>query len=169
MANKPSSQKFIGRNRPPRVQIEFDVDSGNGIQKVEIPFVMGVMADLSGKSASELPDVSQRKFLEIDGDNFEKRLEAMKPRVTFSVPNKISADGGSLGVDITFQSMEDFSPGAIAQKVEPLRRLLEARTNLNALMARMDGKAAAEKLLSEGIQSKALLEGLVGSGNKDNS
>ena len=80
---KPSSAKYIGRNRPPRVQIEFDVDSGNGTQKVEIPFVMGVMADLSGKSASELPDVGQRKFLEIDGDNFEKRLEAMKPRVTF--------------------------------------------------------------------------------------
>ena len=166
---KPSSAKYIGRNRPPRVQIEFDVDSGNGTQKVEIPFVMGVMADLSGKSASELPDVGQRKFLEIDGDNFEKRLEAMKPRVTFSVPNKISAEGGSLGVDITFQSMDDFSPGAIAQKVEPLRRLLEARTNLNALMSRMDGKATAEKLLSEGIQSQALLEGLVGGDPKDNS
>jgi len=158
---KPSSQKFIARNRAPRVQIEYDVETNNGQQKVEIPFVMGVMADLSGKSAAELPSVNERKFLEIDSDNFDSRLEAMKPRATFTVPNKLTGEG-SLPVDITFESLDDFSPAAIAKKVEPLRKLMEARVQVASLVARLDGKADAEKLLTEGIKSKALLEGLAG-------
>jgi type VI secretion system protein ImpB len=165
---KQSSQKFIARNRAPRVQIEYDVETNNGQQKVEIPFVMGVMADLSGKSASELPSVNERKLLEIDGDNFDRRLNAMKPRVTFAVPNTLTGEG-NLPVDITFESMDDFSPAAIANKVEPLRKLLEARTQLSALLTRLDGKADAEKMLSEGIKSKALLEGLSGSKSGDSN
>lgn len=158
---KQSSQKFIARNRAPRVQIEYDVETNNGQQKVEIPFVMGVMADLSGKSAADLPSVNDRKLLEIDSDNFDRRMNAMKPRVTFNVPNTLTGEG-NLPVDITFESMDDFSPAAIAKKVEPLKKLLDARTQLSALLTRLDGKADAEKLLSEGIKSKELLEGLSG-------
>jgi type VI secretion system protein ImpB len=165
---KQSSQKFIARNRAPRVQIEYDVETNNGQQKVEIPFVMGVMADLSGKSAADLPAVNDRKLMEIDSDNFDRRLNAMKPRVTFNVPNTLTGEG-NLPVDITFESMDDFSPAAIAKKVEPLKKLLDARTQLSALLTRLDGKADAEKLLSEGIKSKALLEGLSGSGKSGDS
>ncbi len=165
---KQSSQKFIARNRAPRVQIEYDVETGNGQQKVEIPFVMGVMADLSGKSAADLPPPVERKFLEIDGDNFDKRMGAMKPRVTFTVPNTLTGEG-NVPVDLTFESMDDFSPAAIARKVEPLRKLLEAREKLSALQTRIDGKAAAEELLAEGIKSKALLEGLAGSDKSNDS
>lgn len=159
MVGKKSAAKEIARNRAPRVQIEYDVETKNGMQKLEIPFVMGVMADLSGRSAAELKDVGRRKFLEINAENFDKALEAMKPRVTFTVPNKLTGEG-SLPVDITFESMDDFSPAAIAKKVEPLRKLLEARTQLQSLITRLDGRADAEKLLSEGIKSKALLERL---------
>jgi len=167
MATK-SSQKFIARNRAPRVQIEYDVETKGGQQKVEIPFIMGVMSDLSGRSAAELPPVNDRKALEFDGDNFDKRLAAMKPRVTFTVPNKLTGEG-SLPVDITFESMDDFSPAAIAKKIEPLRQLLEARTQLASLVARMDGKADAEQLVSDAIKDPALLAKLVAAGKPDSS
>ncbi len=156
---KQSSQKFIQRNRAPRVQIEYDVETGNGMQKVEIPFVMGVMADLSGRSASELATVADRKALEIDADNFDSRLKAAKPRVTFTVPNKLTGEG-NLPVDVTFESLDDFSPAALAKKVEPLRQLLEARTQLANLATYMDGKADAESLISKAIQDPALLQSL---------
>ena len=116
----PSSQKFIARNRAPRVQIEYDVEVYGAEKKVQLPFVMGVMADLSGKPSEPLPGVADRKFLEIDVDNFDDRLKAMKPRVAFSVPNTLTGDG-NMSVDITFDSMDDFSPAAVARKVEPLR------------------------------------------------
>lgn len=157
---KESSQKFIQRNRAPRVQIEYDVETNGAMQKKQIPFIMGVLADLSGKSAEELPEVEQRKALEIDMDNFDSRLKAMKPRVAFSVPNKLTGEG-NLGVDLTFESLEDFSPAAIARKVEPLAKLLEARTQLANLVTFMDGKAGAEKLISQALQNKALLQSLV--------
>ena len=156
---KQSSQKFIARNRAPRVQIEYDLETNGKMQKKQIPFVMAVLADLSGKSADELPEIEQRKALEIDMDNFDSRLKAMKPRVTFSVPNKLT-DEGQLSVDLTFESMEDFSPAAIAKKVEPLAKLLEARTQLSNLMTHMDGKAGAEKLISRALQDPALLQAL---------
>ena len=111
-----SSQKFIARNRAPRVQIEYDVELYGSSKKMQIPFVMGVMADLSGKPAEPLAPVADRKFLEIDVDNFDERLKSMKPRVAFAVPNTLTGEG-NLSVDITFESMADFSPEAVARKV----------------------------------------------------
>lgn len=156
---KESSQKFIARNRAPRVQIEYDLETNGALEKKHIPFVMGVLADLSGKSADELPEIEQRKALEIDMDNFDSRLKAMKPRVTFAVPNKLTGEG-QLAVDVTFESMDDFSPAAIAKKIEPLAKLLEARTQLSNLVTYMDGKAGAEKLISKALQDPALLQTL---------
>jgi type VI secretion system protein ImpB len=156
---KESGQKFIARNRAPRVQIEYDLETNGAMQKKQIPFVMGVLADLSGKSAEELPAIEQRKALEIDMDNFDSRLKAMKPRVSFAVPNKLTGEG-QLSVDLTFENMDDFSPAAIAKKVEPLAKLLEARTQLSNLLTYMDGKAGAEKLISKALQDPALLQSL---------
>lgn len=154
-----SSQKFIARNRAPRVQIEYDVELYGAEKKVQLPFVMGVMSDLSGKSEEPLPPVADRKFLEIDVDNFDDRMKSMKPRAAFSVPNTLTG-AGNMAVDITFESMDDFSPAAIARKVEPLRKLLEARTELSNLMTYMDGKTGAEELISKVMQDPSLLKSL---------
>ncbi len=154
-----SSQKFIARNRAPRVQIEYDVELYGAEKKVQLPFVMGVMSDLAGKSEVEQPGVADRKFLEIDVDNFDSRMKAMKPRVAFSVPNTLTGEG-NLSVDITFESMDDFSPAAIAEKVEPLKKLLDARKELSNLMTYMDGKPGAEELISEAINNPELLKSL---------
>ena len=154
-----SSQKFIARNRAPRVQIEYDVELYGAEKKVQLPFVMGVMSDLSGKSEEPLPPVADRKFLEIDVDNFDDRMKSMKPRTAFSVPNTLTGKG-NMAVDITFESMDDFSPAAIARKVEPLRALLDARTQLSNLMTYMDGKTGAEELISRVMQDPALLKSL---------
>ena len=154
-----SSQKFIARNRAPRVQIEYDVELYGAQKKVELPFVVGVMADLSGKPADPLAPVQDRKFLDIDAENFDSRLKAMKPRVAFQVPNTLTGEG-NLSVDITFESMEDFSPAAIAAKVEPLRKLLEARTQLSNLLSYMDGKDNAEQLLAKALANPDLLKSL---------
>jgi type VI secretion system protein ImpB len=154
-----SSQKFIARNRAPRVQIEYDVELYGAEKKVQLPFVMGVMSDLSGKSEEPLPPVADRKFLEIDVDNFDDRMKSMKPRAAFSVPNTLTGQG-NMAVDITFESMDDFSPAAIARKVEPLRKLLEARTQLSNLMTYMDGKTGAEELISKVMQDPSLMKSL---------
>lgn len=154
-----SSQKFIQRNRAPRVQIEYDVELYGAQKKVDLPFVMGVMADLSGKPADPLAPVQDRKFLEIDAENFDERLKAMKPRVAFQVPNTLTGEG-NLNVDITFESMDDFSPAAIARKVEPLRKLLEARTQLSNLLSYMDGKDGAEKLIAKALSDPEVLKSL---------
>jgi type VI secretion system protein ImpB len=156
MAN---SQKFIARNRAPRVQIEYDVEVYGAEKKIQLPFVMGVMADLSGKSEEPLAAVADRKFLEIDVDNFDDRMKSMKPRAAFTVPNTLTGEG-NMAVDITFESMDDFSPAAIASKVEPLKKLLDARTQLSNLMTYMDGKTGAEDLMAKIIQDPALLKAL---------
>ncbi len=154
-----SSQKFIARNRAPRVQIEYDVEVYGAEKKIQLPFVMGVMSDLSGNPAEALPPVDERKPLEIDVDNFDERLKAMKPRAAFQVPNTITGEG-NLMVDITFESMDDFSPAAIAKKVAGLDKLLEARTELANLLTYMDGKAGAEELIAKAISDPALLKSL---------
>jgi type VI secretion system protein ImpB len=154
-----SSQKFIARNRAPRVQIEYDVEIYNAEKKVQLPFVMGVMADLSGKPEEPLPPVADRKLLDIDVDNFDERMKAMKPRVAFRVPNTLTGEG-EISVDITFESMDDFAPDAVARKVEPLRKLLEARTQLSNLLTYMDGKAGAEELVAKLLQSETLMQSL---------
>ena len=156
---KASSQKFIARNRAPRVQIEYDVETYGAEKKVQLPFVVGVMADLSGKPSDPLPAVADRKMLEIDVDNFDDRLKSMKPRVAFTVPNTLTGEG-NLAVDITFESMDDFSPAAVARKVEALNKLLEARTQLSNLMTYMDGKTGAEDLIGKVLADPALLSTL---------
>jgi type VI secretion system protein ImpB len=156
---KASSQKFIARNRAPRVQIEYDVELYGAQKKVELPFVMGVMADLSGKPAQPLPDVTDRKFLDIDVDNFDERLKACKPRVAFQVPNTLTGEG-NLSVEMTFESMDDFSPAAVARKVDALSKLLEARTQLSNLLTYMDGKGKAEDLVGKLLQDPDLLKAL---------
>ena len=157
-----SSQKFIARNRAPRVQIEYDVELYGAEKKIQLPFVMGVLADLSGKPADPLAPVADRKFLEIDTDNFDSRMKAMKPRAAFSVPNTLTGEG-DLKVDITFENMEDFSPAAVAKKVDALSKLLEARTQLSNLVTYMDGKGGAEDLLSKVLEDPALLATLAAS------
>ena len=154
-------QKFIQRNRAPRVQIEYDVEIYGSEKKVNLPFVMGVMADLVGKREEPLPPVAERKFLEIDVDNFDDRLKALKPRVAFTVPNELSGEG-NVAVDMTFESLDDFTPEAVARKVEPLRKLLEAREKLSHLLTYMDGKDSAEELIGKLLNDKALQQALAG-------
>ena len=156
---RASSQKFIARNRAPRVQIEYDVELYGAEKKIQLPFVMGVMANLSGNPAEPLPDVAERKFLEIDVDNFDQRLKAAKPRVTLQVPNTLTGEG-NLMVDLTFDSMDDFSPAAVARKVDALAKLLEARQHLSNLLTYMDGKTGAEQLVRQILQDPALLKTL---------
>ena len=156
---RASSQKFIARNRAPRVQIEYEVETYGSEKKVQLPFVVGVMSDLSGKPSEPLPAVADRKMLEIDIDNFDSRMKAIKPRVAFMVPNTMTGEG-NVAVDITFESMDDFSPGAIARKVDSLAKLLEARDQLSNLLTYMDGKSGAEELIGKLLQDPALLKTL---------
>ncbi len=153
-----SSTKFIERNRAPRVHIEYELFVDGAQKKVELPFVMGVMSDLSGKPLEGLPPVKERKFLDIDMDNFNDRMKSIKPRVAFNVPNALGEEGGNMAVDITFEGMDDFSPEAVARKVEPLRKLLEARTELSNLLSYMDGRTQAEDLLDKLINDPALMK-----------
>jgi type VI secretion system protein ImpB len=154
---KQSSQKFIARNRAPRVQIEYDVELYGAEKKIELPFVMGVMADLSGKPAEALPAVGDRKFMEIDVDNFDERLKSCKPRVAFQVPNTLTGEG-NIAVEMTFESMDDFSPAAVARKVDSLNKLLTARTELANLLTYMDGKSGAEELIKKLLNDPTLLQ-----------
>ena len=163
---KESSQKFIQRNRAPRVQIEYDVELYGSEKKVNLPFVMGVMSDLAGKPEEPLPAVADRKFMEFDVDNFDDRMKAMKPRAAFRVDNTLTGEG-QLNVDLTFDNMDDFSPAAVARKVDSLNKLLEARTQLNNLVTYMDGKTGAEELIAQTMNDPALLQTLVSAPNPD--
>ncbi|OTA19570.1 T6SS protein Cts1S [Xenorhabdus beddingii] len=165
---KSSGQKFIGRNRAPRVQIEYDVELYGSEKVVQLPFVMGVIADLAGKPLEPLPDVNDRKFLEIDIDNFDERMNSIKPRVAFQVDNTLTGDG-KLNVELSFENMADFQPDAIAERIEPLANLLEARTQLANLLSYMDGKSGAEQLISEILQNPALLKSLAETPNPEGS
>ena len=165
---KKSSQKFIARNRAPRVQIEYDVELYGAEKKMQVPFVMGVMSDLSGNPEEALPGIQDRKFLEIDVDNFDNRLKATKPRVAFNVPNTLTGEG-NLPIDITFESMDDFSPAAIARKVDGLKEMMAARTQLANLVTYMDGKSGAEELISKALNDSELLKSLTSAPNPDSS
>jgi len=170
-----SSQKFIQRNRAPRVQIEYDVELYGAEKKVQLPFVMGVMSDLSGNPSEPLAPVADRKFMEISVDNFDDRLKGTKPRVAFQVPNTLTGQG-NISVDLTFESLDDFSPAAIARKVTALNQLMQARNQLSNLITYMDGKTGAEDLIANVLKDPALLQSLAaapkpesggeGSGNK---
>ncbi|HEY5282959.1 MAG TPA: type VI secretion system contractile sheath small subunit [Polyangia bacterium] len=168
-----SAQKFIQRNRAPRVQIEYDVELYGAEKKVQLPFVMGVMSDLSGNPKDPLAPVADRKFVDISVDNFDDRLKAMKPRVAMQVPNTLTGEG-NISVDLSFESMEDFSPAAIARKVGALDQLLKARNQLSNLVTYMDGRTGAEDLIANALKDPALLQALAaapkpadgGEGNK---
>ena len=161
MASAKGGQRFIKENRAPRVHIEYEVETFGSRQKVEIPFVVGVMSDLSGKSLVEKKPLDKRDFVEFDMDNFEQKMEAMAPRAAFTVDNTLTGDG-KLGVDLTFKSMEDFSPGQVAKNVPALAKLLEARNQLNDLMAYMDGKDGAQDLLDKVLKDPDLMKALAG-------
>jgi type VI secretion system ImpB/VipA family protein len=163
-----SGQKTIGRQRPPRVQIEYDVELYGATKKVELPMVVGVLADLYGQQETAPPKLDDRKFLEIDHDNFDSRMRAMRPRIVASVPNRLTGDG-TLGVELTFERIADFSPDAIAQNVEPLRRLLEARRKLSDLVAFMDGRSDAETLISAALKDPPRLLAITGSDSASTS
>lgn len=156
---KDSGAKFIGRNRAPRVQIDYDCEILSD-KKRELPFIMGVMADLSGDPKESLPAINERKFTEIDGENFDDVLKDNKPRVAYQVNNTLTGEG-KMNVDITFESMADFSPDNIAKKIEPLKKLLDARTELSNLTSYMDGKDAAETVLQGLLKNDALLKSLM--------
>jgi type VI secretion system protein ImpB len=154
-----SGQRFIKENRAPRVHIEYEVETFGSKQKVELPFVMGVMSDLSGKSEVEKKSLGDRDFLEFDMDNFDQRMEAIAPRAAFMVDNTLTGEG-KLGIDLTFKTMEDFSPGAVAKSVPALAKLLDARQQINDLMIYMDGKDGAQELLDQLLKDPQLMKAL---------
>lgn len=163
---RASSQKFIARNRAPRVQIEYDLETYGSSRKVELPFVVGVLSDLSGTPSEPLPAVADRNMLEIDIDNFDARLKSMRPRVAFAVDNTLTGEG-KLQVDLTFEKMDDFSPAAVARKVPALKKLLDARQQLSNLMTYMDGKTGAETLVSRLLHDPDLLLALTAGPDPD--
>ncbi|WP_459615765.1 type VI secretion system contractile sheath small subunit [Bordetella sp. 2513F-2] len=163
---KGSGQKFIARNRAPRVQIEYDVEIYGAERKIQLPFVMGVMADLAGKSESLLPEINERKFMDIDIDNFDERMKSLQPRVAYQVPNTLTGEG-NLNIDITFESVDDFSPATVARKVGALDELLQARTQLANLLTYMDGKTGAEELIGRVLKNPELLNALAAAPKPD--
>ncbi|MGN0903187.1 MAG: type VI secretion system contractile sheath small subunit [Succinivibrio sp.] len=167
MANNSSGQKFIAKNRAPRVQVEYDVELYGAEKKVNLPFVMGVMSDLSGKSEVDKDQrVEDKKFLDIDADNFNDRMKSIKPRVAFNVPNVMSGEG-NLAVDVSFENMDDFSPDKVAEKVDGVKELLEARKQLSNLLSYMDGKTGAEELITKLLEDESLLKALAAKANTD--
>ncbi len=152
-----SGQKYIGRNRAPRVQIEYDVELYGAERKIELPFVMGVLSDLRGKSTVELQPIDKREMLEVDGETLDNRMAAIQPRIAFAVQNRLTGEG-NLMVDMTFEKMEDFSPGAIAQKDPSLKKLLDTRAQLSELLTYMDGKTGAEELLGKLLKDPDLMK-----------
>ena len=156
-----SGQKFIRRNRPPRVHITYE-DPYDAERLIELPFVMGVFSDLSGNAPGvEKAEVADRKFLDIDMDNFDKRLASIEPGVAFKVANKLGDDAGSkLSIALKFKQMDDFSPAAVARQVPALAKLLEARQQLSNLLSYMDGKVAAENQLKKLLSDPDLMSAL---------
>lgn len=151
MPKKESIQHKIDRIRPPRVQITYDVETGGAIELKELPFVVGVMGDFVGKPQEALPVLKNRKFVEIDRDNFDQVLAGMKPRLAYTTENKLQDDGSKVGVELNFNKIEDFEPDNIVQQVEPLRKLVEARQKLSDLLSKMDGNDKLETILNDVI------------------
>ena len=149
MPKKESIQHKLDRVRPPRVHITYDVEIGGAIENKELPFVLGVLGDFSGQPEEALPRVKDRKLIEIDRDNFDQVLAAMKPRLSYRVDNKLTNDGSKMGVELKFQSIDDFHPDRVAQQVEPLRKLVNARQRLSDLLSKMDGNDKLEAILNE--------------------
>lgn len=148
-----STQHKLDRVRKPRVHITYDVEVGDSIEMKEIPFVVGVMSDLSGKPEDPLPPIKDRKFVEIDRDNFDNVLEGTGPRAAFKVENKLTGGDTKLGVELKFKSIDDFHPEQVARQIEPLRKLVEARKRLSDLLSKLDGNDKLEELLQNVIAS----------------
>src|ERR1039458_7823768 len=155
---KESLQKKVGRVRPPRVHITYDVQVGDAIEKRDLPFVVGVMADLSGMPDKPLPPIAKRKFVAIDRDNVNDVMKKIGPRLAFKVPNRLSEDDTKLNVELRFEGMEDFQPAKIAQQVTPLRKLLELRNSLANLRSSLIGNEKLEGLLLDMVQNQELLQ-----------
>jgi type VI secretion system protein ImpB len=153
MPKTESTQHKLSRVRAPRVHITYDVEVGDAIQMKELPFVVGVIGDFSGKPDEPLPKLKDRKLIEIDRDNFDKVLAGMRPRLAYRVDNKLTDDGSKLSVEMRFQSLSDFEPDKVVQQIEPLRKLVEARRRLSDLLSKMDGNDKLEDLLSDIIQN----------------
>ncbi len=165
MAKKDSVQKKLQKVRPPRVQLTYDVEKGDAIEQKEIPFVVGVLGDLSGQPEQPLPRLKDRKFVNIDMDNFDDVLEGVAPRAVFRVPNKISDEGGEFAVDLKFKSIDDFRPESVVEQVEPLRKLLEARSKLADLRNKLAGNEKLEDLLTDVLNNTEQLKQLDTSGD----
>jgi type VI secretion system protein ImpB len=153
MATKESLQHKLDRVRPPRVQITYDVEVGGAIELKELPFVVGVMGDFTGKPEEPLAALKQRKFVEIDPDNFNQVMAGMKPRLAFTTDNKMQDDGSKIGVELKFNNIEDFEPDNVVQQVDPLRKLVEARQKLSDLRSKMDGNEKLESMLEDIIKN----------------
>ncbi len=160
MPKKESLQHKLDRVRSPRVHITYDVEIGDAIEVKEIPFVVGVLGDLSGKPDEPLPPPKDRKFVEIDRDNFDKVLEGMKPRLAFRVDNKLTGDDTKMAVELRFKSMDDFHPERVVQQIDPLRQMLNVRQRLSDLLNRLDGNDRLDELLQKVITSTESLEQL---------
>ncbi len=151
-----STQHKLDRIRPPRVQITYDVETGGAIEKKELPMVVGVLADLSGHREGALPKLKERKFAQIDRDNFNDVVKAVTPRLKYTVDNAVSKDGGRLAVELKFQHLDDFHPVNVAKQVEPLRKLLEARQRLVDLAGKLDGNDALADELRAAVAPDAI-------------
>jgi len=160
MAKKESLQHTLDRVRAPRVQITYDVEVGDAIEMKEIPFVVGVMSDLSGKPDEPLPRLKDRKFVEIDRDNFDNVLAGMKPRLAYRVDNKLTDDDTKMAVELRFKSIDDFHPERVAEQIAPVRKLVETRKRLSDLLSKLDGNDRLDELLQEVISSTDSLEKL---------
>ncbi|MEY4730613.1 MAG: hypothetical protein RL020_1771 [Pseudomonadota bacterium] len=153
MSKKDSVQKKLQKIRAPRVQLVYDVEKGDAIEQKELPFVAGVVADFAGNSEKEQPKLKDRKFVNVDLDNFDDVMKGIEPRAAYRVPNKLSGDGGEFAVDIKFKSIEDFRPESVVEQVEPLKKLLEARTKLADLRNKLAGNDKLEDLLNDVLNS----------------
>jgi type VI secretion system protein ImpB len=160
MAKKESVQKRLQRIRPPRVQLTYDVEIGDAIEQKEIPFVVGVMGDFSGQSNNPVPKLKDRKFVNVDLDNFDDVMEGLAPRAVFRAKNTLNEQGGEFAVDMTFKSIDDFRPEAVVQQVEPLKKLLEARTKLSDLRNKLAGNDKLEDILNDVLNSTESLQRL---------
>jgi type VI secretion system protein ImpB len=162
MAKSDSVQKRLERVRPPRVQLTYDVEIGDAIEQKELPFVMGVMGDFTGQPDPDKPAarLKDRKFVNVDLDNFDEVLGGMAPRASYRVKNKLSADGGEFAVNLDFKKLDDFRPEAVVEQVEPLRKLLEARTKLSDLRNKMAGNEKLEDVLGDVLSNTEQLQKL---------
>jgi type VI secretion system protein ImpB len=164
MARSNSTQHKLDRVRPPRVHVTYDVEVGDAIEMKELPFVLGVLGDFTGQPEQPLPRLRERKFVEVNPDNFDQVLEGMKPHLSFSVENKLSedAEAAQLKVDLHFKSMEDFEPENVAKQVRPIRELMDLRTKLADLRGSLQGNDKLEELLMDAVNSTEKLEKLKG-------